>query len=222
MICGVNPSDLNAVDHVKRMYYKYPRMWRGVGELIGRHDDLKNHSVETEVPRADHAGLLRIYEFCQEVGLPVILHHTADRKQAKTAAANGADHDWVYKQEVERVLKAFPKLRFVWAHAGMSKQTVEAAATHATLLAKMLQHYSNLHIDISWVVWEAIICDENGPKEEWVKLIQKYSKRISIGSDQVANFWLPGHDGYSNVAKNLLAPQVTIVYDTIVCECCRY
>jgi hypothetical protein len=81
MICGVNPSDLNAVDHVKRMYYKYPRMWRGVGELIGRHDDLKNHSVETEVPRADHAGLLRIYEFCQEVGLPVILHHTADRKQ---------------------------------------------------------------------------------------------------------------------------------------------
>jgi hypothetical protein len=94
--------------------------------------------------------------------------------------------------------------------------------THAMLLAKMLHHYSNLHFDISWVVWEAIICDENGPKEEWVKLIQKYSKRVSIGSDQVANFWRPGHDGYSNVTKNLLAPQVMIVYDTIVCECCRY
>lgn len=39
-ISGFNPMDRNAVDHVKRMLEWYPGVWEGIGEVMGRYDDL--------------------------------------------------------------------------------------------------------------------------------------------------------------------------------------
>ena len=51
----------------------------------------------------------------------------------------------------------------------------------------MLSDYPNLKVDISWVVWEDVICDENGKvKQGWIDCIQKHHTRFYIGSDNVA------------------------------------
>ena len=54
----------------------------------------------------------------------------------------------------------------------------------------MCSTYPNIYVDISWVVWEDVICDEKGEvKEGWVKCIQKHHTKFFIGSDNVAQFF---------------------------------
>lgn len=40
LICGFNPTDRYAIEHIKRMYQFYPGVFRGIGEILLRHDDL--------------------------------------------------------------------------------------------------------------------------------------------------------------------------------------
>lgn len=66
----------------------------------------------------------------------------------------------------------------------------------------------NLHVDISWVVWEDVICDEKGVvKQGWVDCIQKHHTKFYIGSDNVAQFF-PIRD----TSVNLLASNITKYY----------
>ena len=77
-----DPTDLAAISHVQRMYYKYPKMWRGVGEVMCRHDDLTNMLLSKEVPRINHPALNAIYEFCIEVSLAILLQRGARPTQS--------------------------------------------------------------------------------------------------------------------------------------------
>ena len=191
-----DPTDLAAISHVRRMYSKYPKMWRGVGEVMCRHDDLTNMLLSREIPRINHSALNAIYEFCIEVGLPILMHHNADR-------VGDNDGGWSYKHEVEDVLRRYPKLKMVWVHAGVSRRCSEP--NHYELIDQMCSDFPNLHIDISWVVWEDVICDGNGAvKPAWVECIQKHHDKFYIGSDNVAQFF-PVNDG----STNLLAMNIT-------------
>jgi hypothetical protein len=49
-----DPTDLAAIAHVKRMHSKYPKMWRGIGEVMCRHDDLTTMLLGKEIPRINH------------------------------------------------------------------------------------------------------------------------------------------------------------------------
>ena len=93
-----DPTDLAAIAHVKRLYYKYPNMWRGIGEIMCRHDDLTTMLLGKEIPRVNHKGLEAIYEFAIEVDIPCLVHHNADRVGDK-------DGDFEYIHEVKEVLK---------------------------------------------------------------------------------------------------------------------
>ena len=63
----------------------------------------------------------------------------------------------------------------------------------------------NLHVDISWVVWEDVICDDKGVvKPPWVKCIEKHNERFYIGSDNVAQYF-----PISDLSTNLLAMNIT-------------
>lgn len=55
-ICGFNGADKGAVDHVRRMIEWYPGFSEGIGEVMGRHDDL-THLPPGERCRADNDGL---------------------------------------------------------------------------------------------------------------------------------------------------------------------
>lgn len=205
-ISAFNPTDMNAVVHVERMYNKYPKMWRAIGEVMCRHDDLTTLLQELETPVVNHPALKRIYQFAVDKGLPVLCHHNSDG-----VGRDGHD-SYSYVGEVEEVLKEFPKLHFVWVHAGISRRV--GKETHHDLIDGLLDKYPNLNIDISWVVWETVICEEKPqedgkislePKDAWVKMIQKHSTRVTIGSDQVGQFW---GNGPENPDKNLLAPEI--------------
>ena len=51
-----DPTDLAAIAHVKRMYQKYPKMWRGIGEVMCRHDDLTDDAAEQGDPAHQPPG----------------------------------------------------------------------------------------------------------------------------------------------------------------------
>ena len=59
-ISGINPTDLNAARHVEALIERYPGLWRGIGEVITRHDDL-TALTEGETPRANHPALMKVY-----------------------------------------------------------------------------------------------------------------------------------------------------------------
>jgi hypothetical protein len=65
--------------------------------------------------------------------------------------------------------------------------------------------FDNLKIDISWVVWEDVICDAAGNvKPQWVACIQKHHTKFFIGSDNVAQFF-----PITDTSTNLLASNIT-------------
>ena len=68
--------------------------------------------------------------------------------------------------------------------------------------------YDNLMVDISWVVWEDVICDEAGVvKDGWVKCVQKHHTKIFIGSDNVAQYF-----PIKDTSINLLSGNITKYY----------
>ena len=194
-----DPTDLAAISHVKRLYMKYPKMWRAVGEIMCRHDDLTTMLLGKEIPRVNHPGMDPIYEFCVANNLPALVHHNADR-------VGDNDNTWEYVHEVEDVLKKYPKLRFVWVHAGVSRRCSEPK--HYEMIDRLCTTYPNINIDISWVVWEDVICDDEGKvKPGWIECIQKHNTRFYIGSDNVAQYF-----PIKDTSINLLASNITKYY----------
>merc|ERR1719160_341204 len=197
VMASFNPTDISSVDHVRRMWDKYPGMWRGLGEVMCRHDDLTMLLQENECPVINHQGMRPIYEFCIEKDINCMVHHNADRTAEKVK-----DNHYEYLWEVQQVLEEFPMLKLVWCHAGMSRRTFEA--THYEMIDKMLSAYPNLICDISWVVWEDVICEQDGsgkPTKKWLKVFEKHPTRFTIGSDQVGQFIGP-------TGQNWLKPEI--------------
>lgn len=198
VMASFNPTDISSCDHVRRMWDKYPGMWRGLGEVMCRHDDLTMLLQDNETPVINHMAMKPIYDFCIEKNINCMVHHNADR-----TAERSKDQHYEYLWEVQQVLEEFPKLKLIWCHAGMSRRTFEE--THADMMDRMMTAYVNLHADISWVVWEDVICEPDGsgiPKKSWIKVFEKHPTRFMIGSDQVGQFIGPaGH--------NWLKPEIT-------------
>jgi predicted TIM-barrel fold metal-dependent hydrolase len=195
VMASFNPTDISAVEHVRRMWNKYPKLWRGLGEVMCRHDDLTTLLQDNETPVINHMALGPIYEFCIEVNIPIMVHHNADR-----TAERNRDHHYEYLWEVQQVLDMFPDLKLVWCHAGVSRRTFEEA--HHEMMDQMMSAHPNLHTDISWVTWEEVICDRDGKvKQGWIDLFEKHPTKFMIGSDQVGQFIGPG-------GNNWLRPEI--------------
>jgi len=185
LISGINPTDLHAIKHVKRMYEKAPHLWKGVGELLLRHDDLTNLTIDQEPGRADHPALQKIFDFCKEKHLPVLIHHNC----TNIAVSQDPNVEFRYIKEMSDCLERNPDLTVVWAHCGVSRRV--GSAKLIGQVDAMLDKFPNLHVDISWVVLEDEIMDPTDctkPKSEWVQLIEKFSDRVLVGSDVVAAY----------------------------------
>lgn len=79
--------------------------------------------------RVDDPRLLKVYEICEELDLPMLVH-TGDRR-----------YDNSNPDRVESVLKSFPQLTFVGAHFGGWSVWTEAA--------ERLSEYKNFYVDCS-------------------------------------------------------------------------
>ena len=177
LICGFNPVDKYAVRHVERLYKQYPEVWSGIGELLLRHDDLTAFTYG-ENARANHKALWPVYEFAGECDLPVLIHHNV-------TSVTRSDHP-VYLWEFEEAVREFPRTRFVFAHCGMSRRV--NVPFYYQMVERLLERYSNLCVDYSWIVFDEVICPKGLPSPDWLALTEKFSDRICLGSDLVTKF----------------------------------
>lgn len=188
-LSGVNPTDKNAVIHLERMMEIYPGVWQGIGEVFTRHDDL-TMMTPNEPPRANSEAMYRVYRFAQKYDLPVMVHTNITSKRERNP---------LYLEELNQALQAFPKVKFIWAHAGTSK-TLERYQGEMDFvlpaLRALLQDHDNLYVDLSWSVLRPYMLDNKGrPVAAWLEVIEEYPTRFMIGSDVLGSF--------DNVGKNL-------------------
>jgi hypothetical protein len=194
-ICGFNGTDLGAVDMIIKRIKEFPGIWKGIGEVMSRHDDLTNLTVG-ERPRADHPSLLRIYDFAGEVGLPVSIHHNV-----APISHDGIDRKTRYLDELLRAFEEFPKTNFIWCHAGVSRRIVVDDLIAIISEEVLADHGSHVCVDLSWVVFEDYLLQrdpsgdivrdaDNAPviRPDWVSLIEEFPENFILGSDKVGDF----------------------------------
>ncbi|PMV20469.1 MULTISPECIES: amidohydrolase family protein [unclassified Pseudomonas] len=181
-LSGFNPNDKNSAAHIQRMLDLNPGLWHGIGEVFTRHDDLTAITAG-DTPRANNEAMTRIYHLAAENDLPVMLHSNITSKRERNP---------LYLAEVEEPLRNHPHTRFIWAHAGTSKEIHRHQVQMDFLLptlSRMLEAYPNLYIDLSWSVLTPYLLDDAGqPRPEWVKLVERFPERFMLGSDVVGRF----------------------------------
>ena len=180
-ISGFNPTDMNAARHVQALIERYPGLWRGIGEVITRHDDLTALTAG-ETARANHPALMKVYRLAARHDLPVLLHSNLTSLREETP---------IYLGELEDALRSNPDTRFVLAHAGTSGGVEKRQAPLATLneiIRALLERYDNLYVDLLWSVREHYLIKDGEPRAAWVALIEDHPDRFVLGSDVVGHF----------------------------------
>ena len=144
MITGFNPTDMYAVDHIKRVLKTFPGVFTGVGEF-SIHKEFVSPKIAGEVASLNDPALDRILDFCAESGLLVIIHNDLDTPFPKP------DRPPAYLEQMRDLIKRHPKTTIIWAHTGMGR-IVRPVQNHAATLEAMLRDpaFSNLYFDISW------------------------------------------------------------------------
>lgn len=175
-ISGVNPLDLNAAEYIETLLRMYPGFWRGIGELMSRHDDLTAFTYG-EPPRADHPALMKVYALAAKYRLPVLIHHNI-------SSANRREP--IYLKELERAVSANPDTVFIWAHVGISRRVDVPSLRDET--TRMLASYPNLNVDISWVVYSDYIARDEASLAAWAGLIERFPDRFLVGTDKVGHW----------------------------------
>lgn len=187
-LTGFNPVDKNSDQHIKRMLEMNPGFWQGIGEIFTRHDSL-TALTSGDIPRANNEALNRVYKLAAEYDLPIMLHSNITSQRERQP---------LYLPELEEAVKAHPKTRFIWAHAGTSAEIHRHQKKLDFLLAevdRLLKTYPNLYIDLSWTMLQPYLIDDNKkPDPKWVALVEEYPERFLLGSDVVGKFDnLPSH-----------------------------
>jgi len=181
-LSGFNPDDKNSVNHIRRALELNPGFWQGIGEVFTRHDDL-TALIHGSAPRANSEAMMKVYKLAAEFDLPVLLHSNITSQRERNP---------LYLEELEDALHEHPDVKFIWAHAGTSKELhrhQEELKFVRPLLQKLLATYDNLTIDLSWTMIEPYLLDEKGkPRPKWLALLEQYPTRFVIGSDVVGSF----------------------------------
>ncbi len=175
LICGFDPTDRLAVTELERMWAKYP-FWRGVGELLLRHDDLTNLTYG-EVARINHPALDDVFAFCRDHDCPVSVH--------QDLSSPGRPREREYIVEIVEALDRHPRTTVVWCHVGADARL--DTHEYPQLVEDLIGRYDQLHFDLSWVVFERAVCPDGTANPEWVKLLGRHPDRFVLGTDTVGN-----------------------------------
>ena len=186
-VCGLDTTDLGAVDLAIKRIREYPEVWEGLGELMSRHDDLTNLTTG-ERPRANHPSFIRLLKFAGRVSLPVSIHHNVapiSRNESELKQPLYLDEFLaLLKNTIHDESNAANRPKVIWCHAGISRRIV--VKNYRQTLERILDDYhENLYLDLSWVVLGAYVYKN---LDEWVALIQKYPDNFLIGSDSVGKY----------------------------------
>lgn len=175
-LCGFNPTDMYAINHVRRMFDWFPDVWQGIGEIMLRHDDLTALTLG-ETATADHPALDPVYAFAAQRNLPVQLHSNVGNKRLSEA---------VYLYEVENALAKHPGATIILAHAGVSRSF--NIPTIAADIKGLMTRHANLWIDLSWVVYEECVAPGGHVDGRWIDLVEAFPRRVMIGTDMIGHW----------------------------------
>lgn len=181
--CGFNGNDRFAADHVEQVLRLYPKFWRGIGELMSRHDDLTALTYG-EAPHADGGGFLGIYDLAAQKGLPVLIHHNITAQNTENI---------LYLEELKKALAYNRQCNIIWAHIGISRRIEVQKLTE--IADEMLRTNPNLWVDISWVVYDYYFLDkfpnnyfDGNSLKDWTRLIERHPDRFLVGTDKVGHW----------------------------------
>jgi hypothetical protein len=182
-LCGVDTTDLGAVDLVVERMKEFPGVWQGIGELMSRHDDLTHLSLG-ERPRSNHPALLRVCKFAGENFLPVSIHHNI-----APVSRPGVSRPPAYLDELVDLFRYCHEepgsqrhsTVFIWCHAGASRRVRVENLPY--WIGEVLSCFGDhVYIDLSWVVFDNYIRDD---PRAWAKLVEKHPTQFMLGSDAV-------------------------------------
>ncbi len=177
-VSGLDSTDLGGVDMIAKRMKEFPGLFRCIGEVMSRHDDLTNLTTG-ERPRANHPALLRVFDFAGEHGIPVSIHHNIAPVSVGTEPKGP-----LYLPELVDVFNEFPATRFIWCHAGISRR-IRVPDLTEHLDEVLAAHRHHVAIDLSWVVYPEYILKD---LDSWAALIRRYPDNFLLGSDAVGRF----------------------------------
>lgn len=172
---------------VKDIWYRFPQLLGHVREALasGRYKGIgETHLVSGMGPRLDNEVLNQLIQLAQEFNVPMVVHTDASR------------HTYFHK-----VCSRYPKVRFLWAHAG----GVLDASEVGQLLAKCDNVWVELSARDPWHY--GYLTDETGRLlPGWVELISRYPDRFMTGTDPVWNAhqtyrWYEADEGWFHYDK---------------------
>jgi hypothetical protein len=180
MITGFNPTDMYAVDHIKRVLKAFPGVFTGIGEF-SIHKEFVSAKIAGEVASLNDPALGRVLDFCAESGLLVILHNDMDTPFPKEGRQPA------YLEQMKSLILRHPKTTIIWAHTGMGR-IVRPVEHHAAVLESMLKDpaFANLNFDISWTEVAKYITASPEATKITADLINRYPDRFLFGTDEVA------------------------------------
>lgn len=177
-VSGFDGTDLGAVDMIVKRMKEFPGVFKCIGEVMSRHDDLTNLTTG-ERPRANHPALLRIFDFAGEHGIPVSIHHNI-----APVSPDNEPKEPLYLPELLDAFNAFPDTMFIWCHAGISRR-IHVPDLIEHLDRVLATHHGHVVIDLSWVVYKDYVLQD---VDSWTALINKYPSNFVLGSDAVGRF----------------------------------
>jgi hypothetical protein len=180
MITGFNPTDMYAVDHIRRVLQKFPGVFSGIGEF-SIHKEFVSAKIAGEVASLQDPALDRILDFAGEAGLVVLIHNDMDIPFAKEGS------EPAYLERMKAVLKKHPQTTIIWAHTGMGR-IVRPIRNHAANIAQILRDpaFSHVNFDISWDEVAKYIVASPEATRIAADLINQYPDRFLFGTDEVA------------------------------------
>lgn len=180
MITGFNPSDMYAVDHIRRVLQTFPGVFSGIGEFT-IHKEFVSAKIAGETASLTNPALDRILDFAAESGLVVLIHNDVDVPFPKEGAPPA------YLSQMKALLRRHPTGPIIWAHCGLGR-IIRPVKQHAAMLQEILVDPSmkNVYFDISWDEVAKYIVASPESLRITADLINQYPDRFLFGTDEVA------------------------------------
>lgn len=192
MITGFNPADMYAVDHIRRVLETYPGVFSGIGEFT-IHKEFVSSKVAGDVASLTDPALDRIFAFCAESGLLVLIHSDIDVPFAKEGTLP------VYLSQMKELLRRHPKTTVIWAHTGLGRvvhpvrgqsgaEPAERSPRHLDILEGILGDpgLGHVHFDISWSEVAKYVVATKVGLDRTAALLDRFPDRFLFGTDEVA------------------------------------
>jgi predicted TIM-barrel fold metal-dependent hydrolase len=181
-----------AVDHIKRVLKVFPGVFTGIGEFT-IHKEFVSSKVAGDTASLTDPALDRIFDFCAESGLLILIHSDIDVPFQKQ------DTEPVYLSQMKALLRRHPNATVIWAHTGLgrvvhpvqppaSEGTAERPANHLEIIAAILEDPTLAHVnfDISWDEVAKYVVSTPDTTRRTAEALNRYPDRFLFGTDEVA------------------------------------